>query len=110
MFTLSVFTIAVSTLLSKTVWASPVITPAPALDLPPVLPTGAVSTIDIGQCLATLQCCQSTQTNEPTPTSLVGGLLSLVGLSAQGAEVPVGVTCSPISVSCSSFLVIVAQF
>ena len=56
--------------------------------------------ISASQCnTGNLQCCQSTQTSEPTPTSWLGGLLSILGVAAQGVSVPIGVTCSPISVS-----------
>ncbi|KAF5348086.1 hypothetical protein D9758_010065 [Tetrapyrgos nigripes] len=42
-----------------------------------------------------LQCCNSVQT---TPTSLVSTILGLLGIVLGSADVPIGVTCNPISV------------
>ncbi|KAH8109101.1 hydrophobin, partial [Phellopilus nigrolimitatus] len=42
-----------------------------------------------------LQCCQSVQSaGSPSAANLLG----LLGVVAQGVDVPVGITCSPISV------------
>ena len=43
-----------------------------------------------------LQCCQSVQSSS---NSLVSTLLGLLGVVLGGVNVPIGVTCSPISVS-----------
>ena len=42
-----------------------------------------------------VQCCDSTSS---TVTPAIAALFSLVGISAQNVAVPIGVTCSPITV------------
>ncbi|KAF5348084.1 hypothetical protein D9758_010063 [Tetrapyrgos nigripes] len=42
-----------------------------------------------------LQCCNNVQT---TPTGVVPGLLKLLGIVLGAVDVPIGVTCNPISV------------
>ena len=55
-----------------------------------------------GQCnTGDLLCCQSTQNTAPAPSSFLGGLLSLLGVVVQAVDLPIGVTCSPITVSSS---------
>lgn len=53
-----------------------------------------------GQCNTGQQvCCDNTQNTAPDPKSFLGGVLSLLDLSLGSADLPIGVTCSPISVS-----------
>ena len=50
-----------------------------------------------GQCnTGPVQCCESTSTASDPNTA---GLLGLLDIVAQGINVPIGVTCSPITVS-----------
>ena len=49
-----------------------------------------------GQCnTGPVQCCQSTSSaSDPATATLLG----LLGIVAQGVDVPIGITCSPITV------------
>ena len=52
-----------------------------------------------GQCnTGPVQCCQSTS---PASDPATATLLGFLGIVAQGVDVPLGVTCSPITVSLS---------
>lgn len=46
-----------------------------------------------------MQCCQSTQSSAPSPASYVWNALQVLGISAQAVDLPIGVTCTPITVS-----------
>ena len=53
-----------------------------------------------GQCnTGQLVCCDNTQNTSPDPKSFLGSVLSLLDLSLGSADLPIGQTCSPISVS-----------
>ena len=48
------------------------------------------------QCnTGSLQCCDSTQTAD---SASISGLLALLGVVVQDVNIPVGVTCTPVSV------------
>ena len=53
-----------------------------------------------GQCnTGDLMCCENTQNTAPSPKDLLAGLLSILGINLQSADLPIGLTCSPITVS-----------
>ena len=57
----------------------------------------ATPTPDAGQCNTNnIQCCQSVQSSSD---NLVSTLLGLLGIVLGGVDVPIGLTCSPLSVS-----------
>ena len=57
-----------------------------------------------GQCnVGSLQCCDSVQSSD---NKSVQNLLGLLGVALDGLTVPVGLTCTPISVSISQILFI----
>ncbi|KAI5121526.1 hypothetical protein M0805_002586 [Coniferiporia weirii] len=58
--------------------------------------TATPTATTVSQCnTGNLQCCQSTESSSDPVTSL---LLGLLGIVLEGINVPIGVTCSPISV------------
>ena len=57
----------------------------------------ATPTPDGGQCnTGALQCCQSVQSSS---NNVMSTLLGLLGVVLSGVDVPIGLTCSPLSVS-----------
>lgn len=61
-----------------------------------VTQTATQTAIAVSQCnVGSVQCCDSTSTSSNIVTSL---LLGLLGIVVQGVNVPIGVTCSPITV------------
>ncbi|KAH8111658.1 fungal hydrophobin [Phellopilus nigrolimitatus] len=58
--------------------------------------TATPTATTVSQCnTGPIQCCQSVQSSSSSEVGLVSGLLGVV---LQGVDVPVGLTCSPLSV------------
>ncbi|KAJ7455091.1 hypothetical protein FB451DRAFT_1516719 [Mycena latifolia] len=55
---------------------------------------------------ASLQCCTSVQSSS---TSAVSTVAALLGLDLSGLDVPIGLNCSPITVSGNSWLVLLTR-
>lgn len=64
----------------------------------------AAATTAFAQCdTAPVQCCEST---EQSDTPAASTLLGLLGVVIQGAAVPIGLTCTPVTVSLVTHLAI----
>ncbi|KAI0812336.1 fungal hydrophobin-domain-containing protein [Irpex lacteus] len=76
-------------------WGSPTTTPATTKTVTVTAP-GSTQTIPAGNCnTGAIQCCQSVQSANSAAAST---LLGLLGIVLTDLTVPVGLTCSPISV------------
>ncbi|RDX44322.1 hypothetical protein OH76DRAFT_1359698 [Lentinus brumalis] len=96
MISLSMLALALSAFVVTTVRGSPLITPAPALDLPSSVPTAAAaaSTIGIAQCLATIQCCQSTIPVDDVIPASIATLIPTLPVPLPTLGPLLGVQCS----------------